>query len=288
METPSISSDNSILQQPQNVKLPNPQEASDKNGFKDSSTPMVPDVLISSKCRTNKEKKVFQIPTKNKNIIKVPEDSNEIEVPSVLIDNEKFETKNVTIEIKEEKDSTPVPKKRGRKKKEKTEKPDEKKKIHIARGYNAFIFYEKEKFKGINLKEINQREYVSQISAEWRQMTDEEKEPYLKMAADYKNQIEQNGGEPFMTKQRKRSDKKKKINVKKEKEEISVVEEKRKQSDCTPNSVDEKEIKREKCDINDEKQKMLEFTYEFICSVFVPILKKSCDFCSSKGKMEFP
>jgi len=45
-------------------------------------------------------------------------------------------------------------------------------KSQFINGYNPFIFYEKEKFKDVNIKEVNAREYVKKISAEWKKMSE--------------------------------------------------------------------------------------------------------------------
>ena len=281
-----------------------------KSDSKDNSNPSIADTPISfkdstSKKLTNKEKKIFQKSSKKRNVVKIPEYSSEVkEIPSVIVDAETIDSPALTIEINEEEKNAHTPKKRGRKKKEeKIPKSDGKEKPSILRGYNPFIFYEKEKFKEINLKEINQREYVKQISAEWKKMTEEEKEPYLKMAIEFTNKmVAQNGEGLLIGKKRKKTKKKGKKEMKEEKEDDEGIEEKdgeeskvhvkknkKKKSDSIPNSVDEKKIKNVKCDVDDDNYDDQENNGEpfnnsdFVCSVVVPFVEKSYEYFTSKG-----
>ena len=281
-----------------------------KSDSKDNSNPSIADTPISfkdstSKKLTNKEKKIFQKSSKKRNVVKIPEYSSEVkEIPSVIVDAETIDSPALTIEINEEEKNAHSPKKRGRKKKEeKIPKSDGKEKPSILRGYNPFIFYEKEKFKEINVKEINQREYVKQISAEWKKMTEEEKEPYLKMAIEFtNNMVAQNGEGSLIAKKRKKTKKKGKKEMKEEKEDdegneekdgeeskVHVKKNKKKKSDSIPNSVDEKKIKNVKCDVDDDNYDDQENNGElfnnsdFVKSVVVPFVEKSYEYFTSKG-----
>ena len=281
-----------------------------KSDSKEDSNTFISDTPISfkdstSKKLTNKEKKVFQKSSKKRNVVKIPENSSEVkEIPSVVVDVDALDNPALTIEINEEEKNMHSPKKRGRKKKEeKIPKSDGKEKPSILRGYNPFIFYEKEKFKEINVKEINQREYVKQISAEWKKMTDEEKEPYLKMAIEFtNNMVAQNGEGSLIAKKRKKTKKKGKKEMKEEKEDdegneekdgeeskVHVKKNKKKKSDSIPNSVDEKKIKNVKCDVDDDNYDDQENNGElfnnsdFVKSVVVPFVEKSYEYFTSKG-----
>ena len=70
-------------------------------------------------------------------------------------------------------------------KKEKSEKCNKRGRLSF-RGYSPFSFYEKERFKGHNNKKIKQRDFVKQISMEWKNMSEEEKEPYIQQFLDFK------------------------------------------------------------------------------------------------------
>jgi hypothetical protein len=56
-------------------------------------------------------------------------------------------------------------------------------------GYYPFNFFEKEKCKNINFKEINFRDYVNSLSSLWKKMSDKEKEPYIKLSEEFKKNL---------------------------------------------------------------------------------------------------
>ena len=132
----------------------------------------------------------------NNSIIDLTEGQNE------LIQNEE----NSKDELNEkDKDFTP-----GEKKKKKIHKS------RFLRGHCPFNFFEKEKCKNMDFKKINIRTYISQISAQWKLMSDKEKEPYVKLSEEFKkkflsnNNIDEDEIPKLINKKRKR--KKKNIN----------------------------------------------------------------------------
>ena len=62
-------------------------------------------------------------------------------------------------------------------------------KTKYLRGHCPFNFFEKEKCKNVDFKKVNVRSYISAISAQWKIMTNEEKEPYVKMSEEFKKKI---------------------------------------------------------------------------------------------------
>ena len=57
------------------------------------------------------------------------------------------------------------------------------------RGHCPFNFFEKEKCKNMDFQKVNVRSYISEISAQWKVMTDEEKAPYVKLSEDFKKKV---------------------------------------------------------------------------------------------------
>jgi len=113
---------------------------------------------------------------------------NNIELINIDNDNDENNSNEYIIDISEEKNSTqskdsskndqeyslsesirrPVPKNR------------------FLRGHCPFNFFEKEKCKNIDFKKVNVRTYISNLSAQWKKMSDKEKEPYIKLSEEFK------------------------------------------------------------------------------------------------------
>ena len=69
-------------------------------------------------------------------------------------------------------------------------------KSRFLRGHCPFNFFEKEKCKNMDFKKVNIRKYISDISAQWKKMTDKEKEPYVKLSEEFKkNYLANNNSE---------------------------------------------------------------------------------------------
>ena len=129
--------------------------------------------------------------------------------------------------------------KKGKKKKKKVAKREGEKPC-ILRGYTPFNFFEKEKFKGNIPTGITHRDYVIQISAEWRKMNENEKEPYLKMAVEFAKNVTQNGEELLISKKRKRTNKKEEEG---KKDKVHITKRKRNKFVSIPKPLDTKKNK---------------------------------------------
>ena len=225
METCSSSNNNAnpVTSEESPLKVINIEENEDEKESSDDTVPFPSSISLSSNESkkaniTNlKERKDIQKSDKKNKNPNNPEKKNYFKEISVTpVDNSKKEKKDnkkneFIIEIPEEagkNSSTPEKAKTGKKSKKKktSEKPAKKRGPNLV-GYSPFTFYEKEKFKEINCKEINARQYVSQISLKWRNMSDEEKEPYAKMALDFmknENLLDKDGEPVQMIKKREK------------------------------------------------------------------------------------
>ena len=92
---------------------------------------------------------------------------------------------------------------------EEKEQIEEKSIKNIASHYCPFNFFEKEKCKNINFKQVNIREFVSALSSLWKKMSDKEKEPYVKLSENYKKNLIDNYSKDnvevkFLNKKRKK------------------------------------------------------------------------------------
>jgi len=162
-----------------------------------------------------------------------PKNENEDEIDEINLSNDDSEenkenslSKNSIIDLTEGQDEenlNEINEELSEKEKEKDKDftPGEKKKKKIQksrflRGHCPFNFFEKEKCKNIDFKKINIRTYISEISAQWKVMTDEEKQPYVKLSEEFKkkflanNNIDEEDLPKLSIKKRKR--KKKNIN----------------------------------------------------------------------------
>ena len=177
----------------------------------------------------------------------IPEISTEIKEASNILDDD-TDDPNLTTELEEKGKKKLSLIKKGKKKK--VGKRDGEKPC-IIRGYGPFNFFEKEKFKGYIPTGISHRDYVRQISAEWRKMNKNEKEPYLKMAVEFAKNVTQNGEEMLLSKKRKRTNKK--YNKKEEegnRDKVHVTKLKMNKFVSIPKSLDTKKNKSHVSNIN--------------------------------------
>ena len=270
METCSSSNNNAnpVTSEESPLKVINIEENEDEKESSDDTVPFPSSISLSSNeskkkpSITNlKEKKDFQKSAKKNKTPNNPEKNNDLknisEPPANSSKKEKKENKNaeLIIEIPEEagkNSSTPEKGKTGKKSKKKktSEKPAKKRGPNLV-GYSPFTFYEKEKIKEINCKEINARQYVSQISLKWRNMSDEEKGPYAKMALDFmKNEnLLDKDGEPVQMIKKKR---KRPVNQ----GDKGLVEKKKEKKEKKSGNI--KSEKDSKCVSSDEKKNKTE------------------------------
>lgn len=184
------------------------------------------------------------------------------------------------IEI-DEKNSKPNPLKEKKKiKKIKKVKSQKTIKGKYINGYGPFTFFEREKFKEINSKDIKPSEFVKQLSLQWKNMTEEQKIPYIKSALEYKekNDLSQSSENPpkFQKKKRKRS-----------------ANEKEKKKECFLSYNNENESnssvgKKKNNNITEDNGYFLEddscneFMNEYMNTVFVPFVENSYEFFKDK------
>lgn len=177
----------------------------------------------------------------------IPEISTEIKEASNFLDDDTDDPILTTeLEEKGKKNLSPIKKR----KKEKDAKRDGEKPCMIPE-YGPFIFFEKEKFKGYILIGISNKDYIRQISAEWRKMNENEKEPYLKMAIEFAKNVTQNGEELLLSKKKKRTNKKN--NKKEEKgkrDKVHITKGKMNKFVSIPKSLDTKKNKSHFSNIN--------------------------------------
>ena len=313
METTSSYNNNAnpVTSEESSLKVINLAESEEKKDSKDDSDPIPSTVSIitneskkKSGVSNGKEKKDSQKSAKkNKTANNAEKKNGSKEISETPVNSSKKEKKEkkkdeLIIEIPEEKgknSSTPEKNMSGKKsKKKKNSEKSAKKRGPNLGGYSPFTFYEKEKFKEIHLKEINARQYVSQISMEWRNMSDEEKEPYLKMALDFmksQNLINEDGELVQMIKKKRKRpasqgdkgqvEKKKDKKEKKEKKSGKIKVEK--DSKCV--STDEKQNKHERkdSDVLETKERDETCVNDYIYSVFAPFVDKTYEFFNSRG-----
>ena len=168
----------------------------------------------------------------------IPEISTEIKEASIFLDDDSDDP-ILTTELEEKAKKTPSPIKKGKKKKKKLAKRDGEKSC-ILPGYSPFNFFEKEKFKGNIPTGITHRDYVIQISADWRKMNENEKEPYLKMAVEFAKNVTQNGEELLISKKRKRTNKKEEEG---KRDKVHITKRKRNKFVSIPKPLDTKKNK---------------------------------------------
>jgi len=246
--------------------------------------------LISAKI--NKSPK---IPVKNSNQKDTQQDKEKNDI-IINIDDE-LEANGAGIVVKNKEMN------KKEKKKKKDQKATTKGNPQYVPGYNPFVFYEKVKFKEVDFKKVEQRQYVKDISLKWRNMTDEEKKPYVQMALDYK-ETHPIGEKKDLTKKKRKRGKSSDLsqeenddnNNSKDKKSESKKKKKNSSSSKKNGKIKEKvdsddKKKRNKSEIKDEKKKKeIQPTVSsdkevnsYVNSILVPFVESSYDFFKNKG-----
>ena len=220
--------------------------------------------------------------------------NDEIKVVSEFFSENITQNPDIIIEIDEDSEIPQIKNKSAHKINfKKNTKKNTKGKSQFVFGYNPFIFYEKEKFKEKNFKGVTPREYVKIISAEWKKMSEKEKEPYIKLALEFKHNLSQNHELKELTnKKRKRNieeevidltGKKKKNVLKSERKKcLSTFSENHKSVNVTVGK------KRKKNDLKKDNMFVVTNNYfedvkEYFSSILVPFVEKSYEFFRRHG-----
>ena len=204
--------------------------------------------------------------------------------------NKNYNNSNIIIEIKDDKEISPSKlakyenqiSKGVKKKKSKTSNNP------YVHGYYPFIFYEKKMCKENDFSKISVKDYIKQISNQWKKMTEEEKEPYVKLALDYKRNISNKAiiEKQLLSKKRKRNEsanariqqeqqnsKRKSLSVSsKSSKLVSVSVIKKRNRSETKNHI-----------LSVQKGDSVDNMNEFIYSVLVPFVEKAYEFFRKKG-----
>ena len=294
METTSFPlSNNRSKVQPNNLqKSQNQFEIITKKNEKDkgissskiSNTSFTKEKSSSSIFPAKKKKKEAK-KTHEKDDEVISNDSDEIRE---VIDDNKQDNGDVLVEIDQDKNSSLPPEKEKKyKKKEKSDKSDKKENLNF-KGYSAFSFYEKEKFKEHNNKEIKQRDFVKKISLEWKKMSEAEKEPYIQLFLDFKKNNNFPDQSKLIKKKRKRATSPSCGDcVRDKKGHFSAINHEIKKTSL---SIEKKfdnfnrESKNNK--IDKSKENYGGIANEYLRSVVVPLVKISYEFFKDKGAID--
>lgn len=245
-----------------------------------------PKVKTLKKKTTKKEKQKKKVkPTKQiRKEINLNGTDNSKEVST---NNNSNNNSNIIIEIKEDKEISPSKLAKYENQISKAVKKKQSKKTNnpYVHGYYPFIFYEKQKCKENDFSKISVKDYIKQISNQWKKMSEEEKEPYVKLALEYKRNVSNKPiiEKQLLSKKRKRNEtariqeeknsKRKSLSVSSKSSKlvsVSVIK-KRNRSETKNNILSMKK--------NDSVDNMNEFIY----SVLVPFVEKAYEFFRKKG-----
>ena len=241
--------------------------------------------------KKEKEKEKKKSDNKNNELQDSKKSKDKKDASNIVIQSDEEEGSDIIIEI-DEKNNLPKHVQEKKSIKKAKNKKSQKKKSQFLSGYNPFIFFEKEKFKEVNFKEVKQTEYVKQLAYLWRNMSDENKEPYVKMALDFKEKklANQPKETKLINKKRKRNttgdqEQDEFIEIKEEKSKEKCDEKKSSSVHLKSNLIcgkrNKSEVKKGKIfgnNVYDEK-----YMEEYVYSVLVPFVDKSYQFLKNKG-----
>ena len=287
MEVSSISTDNSVQHSSLFIKR---QKKDSLNPIKElnneSEKASNPDQIVPEKA-PNLKKNTSKKERKSKKEKKSPSVSVVESIKEESSHNGSNSNSDLVIEIDEDN-----PKKKKRPYSDKAKKKNFiKPKSQYLQGYNPFIFYEKEKCYNIDFSKVNARDYIKEIAYQWKTMSEEEKEPYVKLAIDFKkNSTIMAEDEKMLNKKRKRNivkdvnKKKKKKKAKKNDMHKSLSESLKSVGFADSNSS----AKRNKSETKLEKMKLEkddcgDDVKSYINSVLIPFVKKSYHYFMKKG-----
>ena len=248
------------------------------------------DVTVYPKMRTLKKKTTKKEKQKKKEKpnkqIRKEINLNGTENSKEVATNNKFRN-NIIIEIKDDKEISPSKLEKYENQISKGVKKKQSKKTNnpYVHGYYPFIFYEKQKCKENDFSKISVKDYIKQISNQWKKMSEEEKEPYVKLALDYKRNLSNKPiiEKQLLSKKRKRNEsariqeqkdsKRKSLSVSSKSSKIvSVSVIKKRNRSETKNNI-----------LSMKKSDSVDNMNEFIYSVLVPFVEKAYEFFRKKG-----
>lgn len=250
------------------------------------------DVTVYPKMKNLRKKttKKGKLKTKEKSNQQSKKENNLIGTDNskeLATNNNNYNNTNIIIEIKDDKEISPS---KLAKYENQISKGVKKKKAKVSNnpyihGYYPFIFYEKQKCKENDFSKISVKDYIKQISNQWKKMTDEEKEPYVKLALDYKRNAYNKPTieKQLLSKKRKRNEsariqeqkdsKRKSLSVSsKSSKLVSVSVIKKRNRSETKNNI-----------LSVQKGDSVDNMNEFIYSVLVPFVEKAYEFFRKKG-----
>jgi hypothetical protein len=249
------------------------------------------DVTVYPKMRTLKKKTTKKEKQKkkekpNKQIRKEINLNGTDNSKEVATNNNYRNNTNIIIEIKDDKEISPSKLEKYENQISKGVKKKQSKKTNnpYVHGYYPFIFYEKQKCKENDFSKISVKDYIKQISNQWKKMSEEEKEPYVKLALDYKRNL---SNKPIIEKQL--------LSKKRKRNESARIEEKKdsKRKSLSVSSKSSKIVsvsvikKRNRSETKNnilsmKKSDSVDNMNEFIDSVLVPFVKKLMNFSGRK------
>ena len=248
------------------------------------------DVTVYPKMRTLKKKTTKKEKQKKKEKpnkqIRKEINLNGTENSKEVATNNNFRN-NIIIEIKDDKEISPSKLEKYENQISKGVKKKQSKKTNnpYVHGYYPFIFYEKQKCKENDFSKISVKDYIKQISNQWKKMSEEEKEPYVKLALDYKRNLSNKPiiEKQLLSKKRKRNEsartqeqkdsKRKSLSVSSKSSKIvSVSVIKKRNRSETKNNI-----------LSMKKSDSVDNMNEFIYSVLVPFVEKAYEFFRKKG-----